>query len=342
MIVAVAGGRLPGAVGGRAAAVAFDFFYTHPYLRFTIDSRDDVETTVLLLVVGLDGRERRHATVARARRREDMRSGEIRRIYRLATLGARGRAPTDVIDAGRAELVALLDLRACRFDAAPFVGDYERLERSGVVSWRDYRLQADGFELPAAGVELLVMGRGRLLGRFVLDPTPGTGVSLEQRVVAVALADQVGAVLAAPAAERIDRLTSRQSGSAGRRGARADVLVEPAVHRRGRRHASTMRSSAAFVDTHFGRAELCAPRDSPSSGGARCGDGPSPNRAARTSARRAGATSKRCLRYRRDRLLHRRARTRVGDRGAPAVELVGREHVVAGSPAYSPSAPSIT
>jgi hypothetical protein len=201
VVVAVAGGRIPGAVAAVVTAIAFDFFYTHPYLRFTIDSRDDIETTVLLLVVGLvvgnvanNGR--------RARRREDMRSGEIRRIYRLATLGAAGRTSTDVIDAARAELVGLLDLRACRFDAAPFVGEYERLERSGVVSWRDYRVRAEGFELPADGVELLVMGRGRLLGRFVLAPTPGTGVSLEQRVVAVALADQVGAVLAAPATER--------------------------------------------------------------------------------------------------------------------------------------------
>ena len=126
----------------------------------------------------------------------------------------------------------MLDLRACCFDPAPFTGEFQRLERSGVVAWRDYRMQADGFELPDAGVELLVMGRGRLLGRFVLDPTPGTGVSLEQRVVAVALADQVGAVLAAPTAER----TTGRDPSVGFGGgfvARADVLVEPAVHRLG-------------------------------------------------------------------------------------------------------------
>jgi len=201
VIVAVAGGRAAGAVAAVTAAIAFDFFHTRPYLRLTIESRNDVETTVLLLLVGLTVGHVA-ANGRRARRREDMRSGEIRRIYRLAALGARGRAPSDVIEAGRVELTALLDLRACRFDPAPFTGEFQRLERSGVVAWRDYRMQADGFELPDAGVELLVMGRGRLLGRFVLDPTPGTGVSLEQRVVAVALADQVGAVLAAPTAER--------------------------------------------------------------------------------------------------------------------------------------------
>lgn len=46
------------------------------------------------------------------------------------------------------------------------------------------------------GAELLVLARGQPIGRFGLMPEPGTGLSLDQRVVAVALADQVGAVLA--------------------------------------------------------------------------------------------------------------------------------------------------
>jgi hypothetical protein len=198
VLVAAGGGRAPGAVAAVTAAVAFDFFHTQPFYRFTIDSRDDVETTALLLVVSLVVGHLA-ARARRARRREDMRSGEIRRIYRLAALGARGRAPTAVIAAATSELTELLGLRACRFECPPFATHFERLERSGLVSWLDSRLQTDGFELPADGVELLVFGRGRLLGRFVLDPIPGIGVSLEQRVVAVALADQVGAVLAAPA-----------------------------------------------------------------------------------------------------------------------------------------------
>jgi hypothetical protein len=49
--------------------------------------------------------------------------------------------------------------------------------------------------LPGPEIELLVHDRGQTLGRFVLTPTPGFPVSLQRRVVAVALADQVGAVL---------------------------------------------------------------------------------------------------------------------------------------------------
>ena len=47
---------------------------------------------------------------------------------------------------------------------------------------------------PAGGVELPVLARGQHIGRFVLVPTPGHSVSLEERLVAVAIADQVAAV----------------------------------------------------------------------------------------------------------------------------------------------------
>jgi hypothetical protein len=39
-----------------------------------------------------------------------------------------------------------------------------------------------------------VLARGREVGRFVLIPTPGVPTSLEERVVAVAIADQVATV----------------------------------------------------------------------------------------------------------------------------------------------------
>jgi hypothetical protein len=45
------------------------------------------------------------------------------------------------------------------------------------------------------GVELLpVLARGQHIGRFLLSPTHGVAASLEQRLVAVAIADQVAAV----------------------------------------------------------------------------------------------------------------------------------------------------
>jgi hypothetical protein len=48
---------------------------------------------------------------------------------------------------------------------------------------------------PGRDIELLAEAGGLLRGRFLLTPGPGTRPALEQRLVAVAFADQVGAAL---------------------------------------------------------------------------------------------------------------------------------------------------
>ena len=51
--MATNGYRLAGIVAAVSTAVWFDFFLTRPYERFTITRRTDIETTVLLLVIGV-------------------------------------------------------------------------------------------------------------------------------------------------------------------------------------------------------------------------------------------------------------------------------------------------
>lgn len=194
---AAVGGRLAGAASAVVSALAFDFFHTQPYLRLQIDTADDVESTVLLLAVGLlVGHITARAMRARASAAES--SLEIRRIHRVAERAARGEEAAQVLEAAQGELIQLLRLQACRFEAQPILTVLPRLERGGELDQRVWRFRDGGFELPREGVELPVYGRGQQLGRFVLEPTSGAGVSLEQRVVAVAIADQVGAALAAP------------------------------------------------------------------------------------------------------------------------------------------------
>src|SRR5262249_3345479 len=50
--VAAAGNRLAGFVAAVSAAAWFDFFLTRPYEQFAINRAADIETTVLLLVIG--------------------------------------------------------------------------------------------------------------------------------------------------------------------------------------------------------------------------------------------------------------------------------------------------
>ena len=194
VLSAAIGGRRAGACAAVVSALSLDFFHATPYLSLSIDTVDDVETTVLLLVVALVVGH----IVAGSRRAQasaDERHNDIWRIHRVAEQAARGSESSDVILAAQEELTDLLTLRSCRFEAQPCSSTLPRLERSGFIDTRVFQLRDNAFELPAQGVELPVYGRGQPLGRFVLDPTPGVGVPLERRVVAVALADQVGAVL---------------------------------------------------------------------------------------------------------------------------------------------------
>jgi hypothetical protein len=199
--LAATGGWQAGAVAAVSSSVAFDFFHTRPYLSLRITSHDDVETTVLLLAAGLV------VGVLAARAHFDRATAEagrsqLGRIYRLAEEVVDGTDAAQVILDAERELTGLLDLRGCRFEAPPFRQPYVRIERGELptvgqpASIRGRRELADEMLLPAGGVELPVLAHGQPVGRFVLLPRSDGALSLEQHVVAVALADQVGAALA--------------------------------------------------------------------------------------------------------------------------------------------------
>jgi hypothetical protein len=202
VLAAALGGRGAGAVSAAAATVSFDFFHTEPYNSLRMGSDDDIETAVLLLLAGLVvGEITTRARMSRAAT-EATRS-ELRRIHRVADLAARGAFQDELVAAARVELTELLTLRDCRYEQPPYAEELERLERSGVVV-PPARLVTKkavgrrGIELPRDGVELPVLHRGEQVGRFRLVPTPGEGASLEERVVAIAIADQVGGAIGSP------------------------------------------------------------------------------------------------------------------------------------------------
>jgi K+-sensing histidine kinase KdpD len=199
VIVAVAavGNRLAGLLAAVSAAVWFDFFLTQPFERFTITRHTDIETTVLLLAVGaavteiaVQGR-RYNAAAAR-------RAGYLDGINTAARAVATGGEPRVVIDQVGGQLTRLLSLSRCRYqDGAAGIGSPPRLLRDGQVAFGDSIWDTDHEGLPTGvDTELLVEAGGLLQGRFLLTPGPGTRATLEQRLVAVALADQAGAALA--------------------------------------------------------------------------------------------------------------------------------------------------
>ena len=199
VVGAVTGGRASAAVSAFAAAIAFDFFHTKPYNSLKISDGNDVLTTVLLLAVGLAVGE----IAIRAQRvhaKHDDEQRQLGRMRRIAGLAAGGEGVDDLLLAVTAELIETLDLQNAWFERPPFAAGLPRLERTGVIDATQHRYANGEFELPREGAALPVIGAGRTLGRFVLIPTPGVGVSKERRLSAVALADHVGAALARTAA----------------------------------------------------------------------------------------------------------------------------------------------
>jgi len=203
-VVAVAANG-PGGAGVLAAAcsaVWFDFFWTVPYERFTITRGADIGTTVLLLLVGaavseLAARGRRVRRIARAD------NAYLAAIGSTAGLAAAGAEPAAVIDQVAAQLTAILALRSARFEQGVFLGRPPRLDEHGRLVWGSAVWDLSKHGWPDEQIELRARNRGRVHGRFLLSPEPGAAPSPEARQVAVVLADQVGAALAAhPSAQR--------------------------------------------------------------------------------------------------------------------------------------------
>ena len=193
VVVAVAclGNRLAGALAALSAAVWFDFFFTLPYDRLTIRHSADVTTFVLLLVVGVVVSQ----LAARARRLKAVTladAGYFARIVDSAALTQAAGAPHDVIEHVRRQLIDVLDLRDCRFEAGKLLGQPPRLQQDGRVATRYGFWPVDEFGLPDEEVELRTFSGGQYVGRFMLVPGSGSRPSARARLVAVALADLAG------------------------------------------------------------------------------------------------------------------------------------------------------
>jgi len=194
--VATSGRRWAAALCALSAALSFDFFLTRPYLSFRIHRTSDLVTELLLLVVGLcvgdlAARGRRHRTTAEEGR------DHVHALHAVTELGASGSPPEDVVRAASAELERLLGLRSCTFSVADS-GLAARIEPDGAVHIGAMDWSPADLGLPHRGVDLPVRAGGSVKGHFLLQPTPAVPVDREALLVAVAIADQVGAALASP------------------------------------------------------------------------------------------------------------------------------------------------
>ncbi|MEU8526312.1 DUF4118 domain-containing protein [Streptomyces sp. NPDC048629] len=203
VVVAVSalGNRYAGALAALSGAAWFDFLLTEPYQSFHIRDRADIETAVLLLLVGLivsqlAARARTLRTVAVTD------ASYLERLHGTTRLSRTTASPDEVVARVRAELVDVLDLRSCRFEYGTLVGRPPRLESDGSLEVPGWIWDGERQGWPEGETELRATARGRYRGRFMLTPAAGAPLpSLEARLVAVDLASQAAAALAERAAD---------------------------------------------------------------------------------------------------------------------------------------------
>ncbi|WP_329468476.1 hypothetical protein [Streptomyces sp. NBC_01431] len=119
-------------------------------------------------------------------------AGYLAQIHESAVLAhSVGSAPA-VVDHVRAQLTDLLQLRGCRFEYGTLLGRPPRLEHDGSIVVGRRTWATDQLGMPAEEVELRLFGNGRYIGRFMLDPIPGSIPTRQALLVAVTLTDQAG------------------------------------------------------------------------------------------------------------------------------------------------------
>ena len=195
LIAAVVGGRIAAVIAAVSAALCFDFFFTLPYLSLRIAGSNDLTSFFVLLVVALIAAEvgiraRRGSRAAREAR------SDLDRLCRVIEIAARGADIEDVISSARAELIGLFGLLDCVYETGTAHAPLPHLGIHGAIEGAPLVATHTDFLLPPGGVEIAVAGRGTEFGRLVMFASESVRAPLQKRVVAVAIADQLGITLA--------------------------------------------------------------------------------------------------------------------------------------------------
>ena len=195
---AATGDRVAGLLAAVSGGAWFDFFLTAPYQRFTIADSDDVEASILLVLIGLGVTEialwghRQQAGAAR-------RSGYLEGVLGAAKLVSEGETPASaLVDVVARQIADVLGADDCHFVEGPaHDARVAVLEHDGAVTRLDHTVDVDRLGLPSNEYVAIPVRRGsRVVGHFLVTATTNVAYpSREQRRVAVLLADQVAAAV---------------------------------------------------------------------------------------------------------------------------------------------------
>lgn len=191
---AATGDRWAGLLAAVSGGAWFDFFLTAPFRTFAIKGSDDVEATILLVVIGLGVTE-----IAlwghRQQSRAAGRSGYLEGVLGAARLVSEGDTPAAaLVDIVARQVADVLGADDCRYVEGPMSDSrLAVLGHDGDVTRGDHTIDVDRVGLPSNDYVAIPVRRGsRVVGHFLVTATSRVSYpTAEQRRVAVLLADQV-------------------------------------------------------------------------------------------------------------------------------------------------------
>ena len=203
VIVAAAssGVRAAGIVAAVSSGVFFDFLLTEPYGRLVINDPNDIEATVLLVLIGAAVTEVAlwgHRQQARAGRRAGYLDGVLGTVNLVS---GSNQTPAALIQHICEQIKLVLAVENCEFVPGSVIDPRVAiLGQQGLVSRNGHVLDIDRDGLPTNEYTALRVTRGDVtVGHFLLTSAASIArPTLEQRKVAVLLADQGGSLLANP------------------------------------------------------------------------------------------------------------------------------------------------
>ena len=195
---AASGDRWAGVIAALSGGAWFDFFLTEPYHRFAISDPDDVEATILLVVISLAVTE-----VALWGHRQQVQASR-RSGYLDGVLGAaRAVSMSDVPDRSVIEVVARQIAEVLAVDSCRFVEGQAQdrriavLDDDGALTRNGHPVDVERVGLPSDEYVAVPVRRGaHEVGHFLVSSTDRVAYPThEQRRVAVLLAAQVASAV---------------------------------------------------------------------------------------------------------------------------------------------------
>lgn len=193
VVVATLGATGPALIAALVAGIAYDVFLTAPYNTVAIDDPDEIAAMIALIAVGLIVGWLA-SRVARLGARATGRSTELRHLTEFSLFTTTTTEPAQLIDQASRHIAAVLNLASCTWRPGPHSESGPVLLPHGGLMGFVTELSPDRAQLPT-GCVLPAYVQDNEIGRFVLDPIPGTVTSYEERRTATTIAQLLAAQL---------------------------------------------------------------------------------------------------------------------------------------------------